>query len=66
MISSIWFIYYMIYDEYNKYDVNICLIKKGLMLKLGQLIKYYMREVFSEKYAESVYQKLVLDLAFGI
>ena len=56
----------MIYDEYNKYDVNICLIKKGLMLKLGQLIKYYMREVFSEKYAERVYQKLVLDLAFGI
>ena len=33
--------------------------KKGLILKLGQLIKYYVQKIFRERNAENVQRKLV-------
>ena len=36
--------------------------KEGLIVKLGQFIKYYIKTFFMGKYVENVQHKLVLDL----
>lgn len=33
--------------------------KEGLVSKLGQFIEYFVGEIFIEKYAQNVHQKLV-------
>ena len=38
--------------------------KEDLKHKLGQLTKYYIRTIFTEKQARSIHQKLVSDLHF--
>ena len=37
--------------------------KKVLILKLGQLIKFYIRKLFIEKFVENVHQKLFPDFS---
>ena len=47
--------------KYKIWTFNILKSKEGLILKLGQLIKYYIKKIFIEKY-ENVPQKLFLNL----
>ena len=47
-------VYRYIITIQGKYIVDI--------LVLDQLVKYYIREHFTEKYAENVHQKIVQDL----
>ena len=37
-------------------------IKEGMILKFGQLVKYYIRKIFAVSYTEDLPQKLVPDL----
>ena len=36
--------------------------EEGVILKLGELIKNYVRKIFIEQFAENVHQKVVHDL----
>ena len=48
-----------VYTRIEKHKwFSILRSKEDLMLNLGQLIKYYMKKIFIEEYAENMPQKL--------
>ena len=48
--------------KFSEFKNNLCNMlrsKEGLVSKLGQFIEYFVGEIFIEKYAQNVHQKLV-------